>query len=79
MLRADDGACDWRPAAPVRLYARGADTDVPIANARACAADLARNGVRARVVDPGPDADHFTTAIRSAPRAVRWFDSLSGR
>ncbi|AWZ05747.1 MULTISPECIES: lipase family protein [unclassified Streptomyces] len=75
-LEANDGSCDWKPAAPVRLYAGSADTDVPIANARACADDLARRGVRATLVDQGPDADHFTSAIRSAPQAARWFDSL---
>ncbi|MCY0935516.1 lipase family protein [Streptomyces sp. H34-S4] len=75
-LEANDGTCDWKPAAPVRLYAGSADTDVPIANTRACAADLARNGVRAKVVDQGPGADHFTSAVRSAPESVRWFDSL---
>ncbi|MFE2526049.1 alpha/beta hydrolase family protein [Streptomyces sp. NPDC059382] len=76
-LRANDGACDWKPDVPVRLYAGGADTDVPIANSLACAADLARRGVRAKVVDQGPDADHFTTALTSAPQVVRWFDALS--
>uniref|UniRef100_A0AAU2JTE6 Alpha/beta hydrolase n=1 Tax=Streptomyces sp. NBC_00049 TaxID=2903617 RepID=A0AAU2JTE6_9ACTN len=76
VLEANDGACDWAPAAPVRLYTGAADTDVPLANSRACAADLARHGVRAKVVDQGPDADHFTTAVRSAPQAARWFDSL---
>ncbi|CAM5531782.1 hypothetical protein SAVIM338S_04132 [Streptomyces avidinii] len=75
-LKANDGSCDWKPAVPVRLYAGSGDTDVPLANARACARDLARHGVRAKVVDQGPDADHFTSAIRSAPQAVRWFDSL---
>ncbi|MGW6687522.1 alpha/beta hydrolase family protein [Streptomyces sp. NPDC054961] len=75
-LQANDGSCDGKPSAPVRLYGGAADTDVPLANARACAADLARHGVRARIVDQGPDADHFTSAIRSAPQAVRWFDSL---
>ncbi|MFF3216175.1 alpha/beta hydrolase family protein [Streptomyces sp. NPDC002886] len=75
-LKANDEACDWKPAAPVRLYGGSGDTDVPFANALACAADLARHGVRAKVVDQGADADHFTSAIRSAPQAVRWFDSL---
>ncbi|MGW1776814.1 alpha/beta hydrolase [Streptomyces sp. NPDC002104] len=75
-LKANDGSCDWKPAAPVRLYAGSADTDVPIGNTTACAAGLARHGVRAKVVDQGADADHFTSAIRSAPQAVRWFDSL---
>ncbi|GGS19094.1 hypothetical protein Snoj_73980 [Streptomyces nojiriensis] len=75
-IRANDGVCDWKPAAPVRLYAGGADTDVPAANSRACAADLAAHGVRAKVVDQGPDADHTATAVRSAPQVVRWFDSI---
>ncbi|MEV7559488.1 alpha/beta hydrolase [Streptomyces sp. NPDC089795] len=75
-VRENDGVCDWKPAAPVRLYAGAGDTDVPIANSRACAADLARNGVRAKVVDQGPDADHTATAVRSAPQVVRWFDAI---
>ncbi|MCX4780174.1 lipase family protein [Streptomyces sp. NBC_01264] len=75
-LKVNDDACDWKPAAPVRLYGGTADTDVPFDNTLACAADLARHGVRAKVVDQGADADHFTSAIRSAPQAVRWFDSL---
>ncbi|MFD9616409.1 alpha/beta hydrolase family protein [Streptomyces virginiae] len=75
-VRANDGVCDWKPAAPVRLYAGAGDTDVPIANSRACAADLARHGVRAKVVDQGPDADHTATAVRSAPQVVRWFDAI---
>ncbi|MFB6618428.1 alpha/beta hydrolase [Streptomyces sp. NPDC056367] len=76
VLEANDGACDWKPAVPVRLYTGAADTDVPIANSRACAADLARHGVRAKIVDQGPDADHFATAMRSAPQVSRWFDSV---
>ncbi|MFI1064768.1 alpha/beta hydrolase family protein [Streptomyces spororaveus] len=75
-VRDNDGVCDWKPAAPVRLYAGTGDTDVPIANSRACAAGLARHGVRAKVVDQGPDADHTATAVRSAPEVVRWFDSV---
>lgn len=78
-LEATVGSCDWKPAVPVRLYAGSGDTDVPIANTRACAADLVRHGVRAKVVDQGADVDHFTSAIRSAPQAVRWFDSLGRR
>ncbi|MEV7618236.1 alpha/beta hydrolase [Streptomyces sp. NPDC089799] len=78
-MKANDDACDWKPAVPVRLYTGAADTDVPIGNSRACAADLARHGVRAKVVDQGADADHTATALRSAPQAVRWFDSLSRR
>ncbi|MET9603989.1 alpha/beta hydrolase [Streptomyces sp. NPDC006512] len=76
VIEANDGFCDWKPAVPVRLYAGSGDTDVPIANARSCAADLARHGVRAKVVDQGADADHTATAVRSAPQAVRWFDSV---
>ncbi|MFD6876124.1 MULTISPECIES: alpha/beta hydrolase family protein [unclassified Streptomyces] len=76
VLAANDGFCEWKPAAPVRLYAGSGDTDVPIANARSCARDLAGHGVRAKLVDQGTDADHTTTALRSAPQSVRWFDSL---
>ncbi|MFJ5774564.1 alpha/beta hydrolase family protein [Streptomyces sp. NPDC093094] len=79
VLKANDGVCDWAPTAPVRLYAGGADTDVPSANTRACAVGLARLGVRAEVVDQGPDVDHFGSAILSAPQVVRWFDALGGR
>lgn len=43
-LRAQDGNCAWKPDVPVRLYSSSGDTDVPIANARDCAADLARRG-----------------------------------
>ncbi|MET3984151.1 alpha/beta hydrolase [Streptomyces sp. PvR034] len=76
-IAANDDACDWKPAAPVRLYAAAGDRDVPIANARSCAADLARHGVRAPVVDQGAGTDHRGTAVRSAPQVVRWFDALS--
>ncbi|QES52464.1 alpha/beta hydrolase [Streptomyces venezuelae] len=77
VLRANSGVCDWRPGVPVRLYAAAGDRDVPIGHARACAAELAGNGVRARLVDQGPAADHNGTAIRSLGEVARWFDALS--
>jgi hypothetical protein len=74
-LRAQDGRCDWRPAAPVRLYSATGDTDVPLANSRACAADLARNGVKAPVLDQGT-VDHGGAFKKAGPEIVRWFDSV---
>ncbi|MGW2658637.1 alpha/beta hydrolase [Streptomyces sp. NPDC001478] len=77
-VRAQDGTCAWKPRVPVRLYTSSGDTDVPIANARDCAADLARRGVRAPVVDQG-DTDHNGTYLASGPQIVRWFDALGAR
>ncbi|MCX4822759.1 alpha/beta hydrolase [Streptomyces sp. NBC_01142] len=74
-LRAQDGNCAWKPAAPVRLYTASGDTDVPIANARNCARDLARNGTRAPVLDQG-NVDHFGTFKSATPRIARWFNTL---
>ncbi|MFF9566262.1 alpha/beta hydrolase [Streptomyces sp. NPDC014685] len=76
--RAQDGNCDWKPDVPVRLHSSSGDTDVPIANARNCAADLASHGVRAPVVDQG-EVDHNGTYMKAGPQIVRWFDELAGR
>ncbi|MCX5114553.1 alpha/beta hydrolase [Streptomyces sp. NBC_00378] len=76
--RAQDGNCAWKPDVPVRLYSSSGDTDVPIANARHCAADLAARGVDAPVVDQG-GADHNTTYMKSGPQIVRWFDTVAAR
>ncbi|GAA1186102.1 hypothetical protein F4556_007189 [Kitasatospora gansuensis] len=75
---ANSDTCEWQPAVPVRIYAAAGDRDVPIGNATACAASLARHGVHAELVDQGPGVDHFGTAKRSAPQVVRWFDGLRG-
>ncbi|MFB7913191.1 alpha/beta hydrolase [Streptomyces sp. NPDC056061] len=77
-VRAQDGTCAWKPRVPVRLYSSSGDTDVPIANARSCAADLAAHGVGAGLVDQGA-TDHNTTYRTSGPQIVRWFDALAGR
>lgn len=77
-VRAQDGNCAWKPDVPVRLYSAAGDTDVPIANARDCAADLARHGTRATVVDQGA-VDHIGTSLKSGPQIVRWFDALAAR
>ncbi|MFF8590323.1 alpha/beta hydrolase family protein [Streptomyces sp. NPDC015220] len=74
-LRANDDVCDWKPAAPVRLYAGNGDTDVPIGNARDCARALAGHGVAAPVVDQG-HVDHKGSALASLPKIARWFDSV---
>ncbi|MGW1351544.1 alpha/beta hydrolase [Streptomyces sp. NPDC002409] len=76
--RAQDGNCDWKPDVPVRLHTSSGDTDVPIANARNCAADLASHGVEAPVVDQG-GVDHNGTYMKAGPQIVRWFDELAGR
>ncbi|MFF9347376.1 alpha/beta hydrolase [Streptomyces sp. NPDC014734] len=77
-VRAQDGTCAWKPDVPVRLYSSSGDTDVPIANARDCAADLAAHGAGARVIDQGT-TDHNGTYLKSGPQIVRWFDALAGR
>ncbi|MFI1676574.1 alpha/beta hydrolase [Streptomyces sp. NPDC020607] len=71
-LAANDGFCDWKPAAPVRLYAARGDTDVPIQNARSCAATLATHGVRAPVLDQG-GVPHMESLGKAAPKIARWF------
>ncbi|MFE1233957.1 alpha/beta hydrolase [Streptomyces sp. NPDC058745] len=75
-LGAQDGTCDWKPAVPVRLHTAAGDTDVPIANSAHCAADLARHGVTAPVVDHGK-ADHNGSFKLAGPHIVRWFDTLA--
>ncbi|MFC3576609.1 alpha/beta hydrolase family protein [Streptomyces yaanensis] len=76
-MRENDHTCDWKPDVPVRLYAGAADTDVPIGNARSCAARLAEHGGRARLVNQG-DVDHFGSFKVSAPQVVRFFDAVRG-
>ncbi|MFI6943006.1 alpha/beta hydrolase family protein [Streptomyces sp. NPDC050418] len=75
-IKAQDGSCDWKPKAPVRLYASAGDTDVPIGNATSCAADLAAQGVKAPVLDQGA-VDHFGSFKKGGPQSVRWFDRLA--
>ncbi|MDT0460480.1 alpha/beta hydrolase [Streptomyces sp. DSM 41527] len=72
-LRANDRTCDWKPGRDVRitLYTATGDRDVPIANARSCAKDLAGHGTRATVVDQGADAGHGTSFLRSEPSIAR--------
>ncbi len=77
-MRAQDGTCAWKPDVPVRLHAAGGDTDVPIANSRSCARQLARNGVKVPVIDHGK-ADHFGTFKEAEPQIVRFFDALERR
>ncbi|MER5845664.1 alpha/beta hydrolase [Streptomyces sp. NPDC002012] len=77
-VRAQDGNCAWKPDVPVRLYSSSGDTDVPIANARNCAADLAAHGVEAPVIDQG-SAGHNATYMKSGPQIVRWFDTVAAR
>ncbi|MFD5395061.1 hypothetical protein ACFWJW_12645 [Streptomyces sp. NPDC127097] len=73
VLRANDRTCDWKPGRGVRiaLYSATGDRDVPIANTRSCARQLAGHGVRATVVDQGADADHYRAFLRSEPSIAR--------
>ncbi|MCO8308181.1 alpha/beta hydrolase [Streptomyces sp. RKCA-744] len=77
-MRAADHTCDWKPDAPVRLYAGAADTDVPIGNARSCALQLAAHQAHVPVVNQG-EADHLGSFVVSAPQVARWFNALAGR
>ncbi|MFG2623949.1 alpha/beta hydrolase [Streptomyces sp. NPDC048473] len=77
-VRAQDGSCAWKPDVPVRLYSSSGDTDVPIANARNCAADLAAHGVGAPVIDQG-STGHNATYMKSGPQIVHWFDTVAAR
>ncbi|WP_432146736.1 alpha/beta hydrolase family protein [Streptomyces sp. bgisy084] len=73
VLRANDRTCDWKPGRDVRitLYSATGDRDVPIANTRSCARQLAGQGARATVVDQGADADHYRSFLRSQPSIAR--------
>ncbi|MFG2118278.1 alpha/beta hydrolase family protein [Streptomyces sp. NPDC048710] len=71
-LRANDHTCDWKPDAPVRLYAGDNDTDVPIGNARTCARTLAEQGARVRVLDMGP-VDHGGSYRAALAGIARFF------
>ncbi|MGW4856893.1 alpha/beta hydrolase [Streptomyces sp. NPDC004288] len=75
-IDAQDGTCDWKPAVPVRMHSASGDTDVAIANSVDCAADLARHGVKAPVIDHGK-ADHNGSFKQAGPEIVRWFDALA--
>ncbi|MHC5907793.1 hypothetical protein ACVNF4_28470, partial [Streptomyces sp. S6] len=75
-LKAQDGTCDWKPDVPVRLHSAAGDTDVAIANSLDCAADLARHGVTAPVIDHGK-TDHGGSFKLAGPQIVRWFDTLA--
>ncbi|MCA6091771.1 alpha/beta hydrolase [Streptomyces sp. SCA3-4] len=74
-MRAQDGACGWKPAAPVRLHTAAGDRDVPIANSVNCAGDFARHGVRVPVVDHGKTG-HFGAFLKATPEIARWFDAV---
>ncbi|RCH69376.1 alpha/beta hydrolase [Streptomyces sp. SDr-06] len=76
-MRENDHTCDWKPSVPLRLYTASGDTDVPIANTRSCARQLAAHGKKAPVVDQGA-VDHNGAFRKSAPQIVRLFDSVAG-
>jgi len=76
VLEANDNPCEWRPTAPVRLYAGTADRDVVLSNSASCEADLVATGTRdVRLVNLGA-VDHFGSAKVALPQVLTWFDTL---
>ncbi|GIG81174.1 hypothetical protein [Planotetraspora kaengkrachanensis] len=75
-MRANDTTCtDWRPRVPVRLYGATGDRDVAFANAEHCLRDLRSHGADVSLTNVG-DVDHNTSAFRSLPLVLRWFQQL---
>lgn len=76
VLADNDNPCDWRPTAPVRLYAGTNDRDVVFTNTESCQATLTANGTRdTKLVNVGP-VDHFTSAMTALPQILTWFNTL---
>ena len=71
-MKQNDVSCDWRPKAPVRIYAARGDDGVAFANAQQCQAQLAAHGSRVEVVDVG-DVDHNTSAGLATPQVLAFF------
>ncbi|WP_204075510.1 hypothetical protein [Planotetraspora phitsanulokensis] len=75
-IRVNDTTCtDWRPRVPVRLYGAKGDGDVAFANAEHCLRDLRAHGADVSLTNVG-DVDHNTSAFRSLPLVLRWFQQL---
>jgi hypothetical protein len=66
-LRANDSVCDWRPRAPVRLFAARGDRVVTIANTRHCARTLRTRGAQVTVTASA----RSTTSRRCSPPPLR--------
>lgn len=71
-----DNTCDWRPAAPVRLYHSRNDKDVAFANSSYCQRQLRVRGADQRLVEVDA-SDHSTTVLKALPRIVREFGSIA--
>lgn len=74
-MRASDGGCAWRPQVPVRIYAAGGDTIVPIQNALNCRSAL--QGTDVGLVDLGAKVDHDDSARLALPQVLTWFQQLT--
>lgn len=74
-MKQNDVSCDWRPKAPVRIYAARGDDGVAFANAQQCQAHLAAGGSRVEVVDVG-DVDHNTSAELATPKVPTFFADI---
>lgn len=74
-MRASDGGCAWRPRVPVRIYAAGGDTIVPIQNALNCRNAL--QGTDVGLVDLGAKVGHDDSARLALPQVLTWFQQLT--
>ena len=74
-LQGNDTTCDWRPRAPIRIYAAHGDRQVAFANSQDCVTQLRAHGAKAQLVDVGA-VDHFPSTQLAAPRVLTWFARL---
>jgi hypothetical protein len=70
-----NGAYDWTPAAPVRVYYGDKDIDVLPEEALRAVAAMSERGADITAISVGP-YDHNHSAMWAIPRAIRWFDEL---
>ncbi|RKS70966.1 hypothetical protein BZB76_5446 [Actinomadura pelletieri DSM 43383] len=76
-LRSNDTTCtDWKPRAPVRVYAATGDKDVTVRNAKHCVEALRANGVKAPLTDFG-DVLHGESKRAALPRILTWWDGVT--
>ncbi len=76
-LAVADSVCDWRPAAPTRLFYAEHDEQAVPANTRACHAAFAEHGASVSVRNLGPvdalGSRHLGSNVTGTLATVRWF------
>lgn len=75
VLAAVDVPCEWRPRAPIRLYAGTADRDVVFENSQSCLADYQSHGTHDVTLVNVGNVGHFTSAAIALPQVLTWFNS----